>query len=250
MNFPNLPKKQVDKVIIGSDYNAEIYKNIERLGIEPIFTKKSTNVRQGIQNHADLCFCPLENDYFLISDEQTELMEILTQNGYNTEFITEKIGSVYPKDVYLNCVRIGKHIFYNPKTVSSKITDFIKKSGLICVPVRQGYTKCSIAPVSADSFITDDISIGSRGAESGFDVLVISKGDIKLQNFDYGFIGGATGKIAEDKMLITGNAKKISDYDKIKKFLFAHNVELIELTCGAVEDIGSIFPLITNGERT
>ncbi len=244
MNYPNLPTKQVERVVIGADYDPQIYKNIEKLGIEPIFTTKSTNVRRGIQNHADLCFCPLENDYFLLSDEQTALYEKLTEIGYNTEIISDKLTADYPNDVFLNCVRIGKHIFYNPKTVSSEILSFIENKGLISVTVKQGYTKCSIAPVSVDSFITDDISIGSRGAEFGFDVLVINKGDIKLKKFDYGFIGGATGKISEDKILITGNAKKLSDYDKIKKFLFRHNVELIELSDGQVEDIGSIFPLI------
>ncbi len=244
MIYPNLPEKQVNKVIVGADYNPEIYKNLEKLGIEPIFTTKSTNVRQGIQNHADLAICPLTEKDFLVTNEQIKLREKLIRNGYNADFIEKNLQSDYPNDVLLNCVIIGKHIFYNPKTVSSKIRDFVKENGLIEVTVRQGYTKCSIAPVSIDSFITDDISIGSRGDEFGFDVLVINKGDIKLQNFDYGFIGGATGKIAEDKMAITGKADKLSDYDKIMKFLYKHNVELIELTDNCVEDIGSIFPLI------
>ncbi len=244
MIYPNLPEKQVNKVIIGGDYNPEIYKKLEKLGIEPIFITRSTNVRQGIQNHADLAVCPLTSRDFLVTKEQHELRDRLIKNGYNAEFIEENLRSDYPNDVFLNCVIIGKHIFYNPKTVSSKIRDFLKGNGLIEVTVRQGYTKCSIAPVSVDAFITDDISIGSRGDDFGFDVLVIDKGDIKLQNFDYGFIGGATGKIAEDKMVITGKADKLSDYDKIKKFLYKHNVELIELTGDCVEDIGSIFPLI------
>ena len=244
MIYPNLPSKQVNKVIIGANYNPEIYKKLEKMGIEPIFTTKSTNVRKGIQNHADLAVCPLSISDFLITKEQSELREKLIKNGYNAEFIEENLQSDYPNDVLLNCVIIGKHIFYNPKTVSAKIRDFVKENGLIEVTVRQGYTKCSIAPVSVDAFITDDISIGSRGDEFGFDVLVIDKGDIKLQNFDYGFIGGATGKIAEDKMIITGKADKLSDCDKIKKFLYKHNVELIELTNDSVEDIGSIFPLI------
>lgn len=244
MIYPNLPTKQVDRVVIGADYNAEIYKNLEKLGIEPIFTAKSTNVRQGIQNHADLVFCPLTTDKFLLTKEQKLLKTKLINLGYNAVTIDEDLSHDYPNDVFLNCVIIGKYIFYNPKTVSAKIHDFIKNSDLIEVSVRQGYTKCSIAPVSIDSFITDDISIGSRGAEFGFDVLVISKGDIKLQNFDYGFIGGATGKIAEDKIVITGKAEKLSDGDKIKKFLFKHGVELVELTNGEVEDMGSIFPLI------
>ncbi len=244
MLYPHLPEKTVEKVIIGCDYDLEIYKNIEKLGVEPIFTTKSTNVRQGMQNHADLAVCPLDSKTFLLSKEQVALNERLKTLGYNTKFIPEDLSTDYPNDVYLNCVIIGKHIFYNPKTVSSDINDFIRKSSLIPVSVRQGYTKCSITPVTVDSFITDDISIGSRGVEFGFDVLVVGKGDIKLKNFDYGFIGGATGKIAEDKMLITGKAEKLSDCDKIKKFLFEHDVELTEMTNKEVEDIGSIFPLV------
>lgn len=244
MNYPNLPQKQASKVIIGSDYNKEIYNKLEKLGVEPIFTAKSTNVRQGIQNHADLVYCPLNTDYCLISKEHSELQKKLLSFGYKSEFIDEDLGYNYPDDVWLNCVVIGNHIFYNSDTVSRKIREFVKKSDLTEVTVRQGYTKCSIAVVSAHAFITDDISIGSRGAEFGFDTLIINKGDIKLQNFNYGFIGGATGKISEDKMLFTGKLENLSDCVRIKKFLYKHNVEPIELTNGTMEDIGSIFPLI------
>ena len=244
MFYPNLPIKQVEKVIIGADYNPNIYKKLDKLGIEPLFTAKSTNVRQGIQNHADLAVCPLTASKFMLSKEQTQLKSSLISLGYEVFTICEELTADYPNDVFLNCAVIGNHIFYNPKTVSAQIRDFIKNSNLIEATVRQGYTKCSITPVSVDSFITDDISIGSIGAELGFDVLLIDKGDIKLKNFDYGFIGGATGKIAEDKMLITGKAETLSDYDRIKKFLYKHDIELIELTDGCVEDIGSIIPLI------
>ena len=243
MNFPHLPEKQVNKVIIGKGYNEDVYKNLHRLGIEPIFTSESTNVRSGISNHADLCVCPILKNSFLLSKEQVELSEILLENGYKTEFVEENLGYDYPSDVLLNCLIIGKHIIYNPNTVSRKLTDFVKNSDLIEIKVKQGYTKCSITPLTIDSFITDDISIGSRAVEFGFDVLVINKGEIKLKDFNYGFIGGATGKIAEDKLVITGNAEKLFDYDKIKKFLFRKDIELIQLSDGNIEDIGSIFPI-------
>jgi len=243
MFYPHLPDKQVNKVIIGSGYNEEIYINLQKLGIEPILTAKSTNVRSGIRNHADLCVCPLTDNNFLLSKEQVELSDILIKNGCNTSFIDEDLGYDYPSDVLLNCVIIGKHIIYNPQTVSSKIRDFVRKKDLIEVTVRQGYTKCSITPLTIDSFITDDISIGSRAVDFGFDVLVIGKGEIKLKDFNYGFIGGATGKISENKLVITGNAAKLSDYDKIKKFLYKKDIELIQLSDGDVEDIGSIFPI-------
>lgn len=243
MFYPHLPDKQVNKVIIGSGYNEEIYINLQKLGIEPIFTNVSTNVRSGIRNHADLCVCPLTDNNFILSKEQVGLSDVLHENGYNTAFIDENLGYDYPSDVLLNCVVIGKHIIYNPQTVSSKIRDFVQKTDFIEVPVKQGYTKCSITPLTIDSFITDDISIGSRAVDYGFDVLVIDKGEIKLKNFNYGFIGGATGKIAEDKLVITGNAEKLSDYDKIKKFLFKKDIELIQLSGDDIEDIGSIFPV-------
>ena len=243
MKYPHLPEKQVNKVIIGKGYNEAIYKNLHKLGIESVFINECTNVRSGIRNHADLAVCPLIDNIFLLSKEQIDLCDKLLKNGYNTSFIDEDLGFDYPSDVYLNCVIIGKHIIYNPQTVSSKIRDFVKKSDLIEVPVKQGYTKCSITPLTIDSFITDDISIGSRAVEFGMDVLVIDKGDIKLKDFNYGFIGGATGKIAEDKLVITGNAEYLSDYDKIKKFLFKKDIELISLSEGTVDDIGSIIPI-------
>lgn len=243
MIFPHLPEKQVNKVIIGSGYNEEIYKNLQKLGIESVYIKESTNVRSGIRNHADIAVCQLTDNSFLLSKEQVELCKKLRKNGYNATFIDEDLGFDYPSDVYLNCVMIGKHIIYNPDTVSRNITDFVKNSNLIEIKVRQGYTKCSITPLTIDSFITDDISIGSRAVEFGMDVLLIDKGEIKLKDFNYGFIGGATGKIAEDKLLITGNAEKLSDYDKIKKFLFKRDIELISLSDGDVEDVGSIFPI-------
>ncbi len=244
MIYPHLPTKQVNKVIIGKNYSEQIYKNLQKLGIEPVFISESTNVRSGICNHADLAFCPLTAEKCLLSKEQTQLFDILKKAGYKPEFINETLGYNYPQDVFLNCVIIGKHIFYNPDTVSDKITEFIKNSDLIEVAVKQGYTKCSITPTTIDSFITDDISIGSRGAEFGFDVLLINKAEIKLKDFNYGFIGGATGKISENKMAITGRLDKLSDCDRIKKFLFNKDIEIIELTDGVVEDIGSIIPLV------
>lgn len=243
MKFPHLPKKQVNKVIIGNGYNEEIYKSLLNLNIEPIFSARCTNVRSGIHNHADIGVCPLLDNKFLLSKEQYELSEILRKNGYNTEFINENLDFNYPSDVFLNCVIIGKYIIYNPNTVSDKITEYIKNNDLIEIIVKQGYTKCSIAPLTIDTFITDDISIGSRAVEFGMDVLVINKGEIKLKDFNYGFIGGATGKISEDKLVITGNAKKLSDYDKIKNFLYKKDIELISLTNCEIEDIGSIIPV-------
>ncbi len=243
MAFPYLPEKQVKSVILGGGYSPKIYKKLIELGIEPLFSQECTNVLQGIRNHADLGVFQPENGRFFLSKEQKNLSEQLTEIGVFCEFIDEDLTEKYPNDVLLNAAIVGNHIFYNPKTASSKVANFAKESNLIQVHVSQGYTKCSIAPVTFDALITDDISIGSRAKEFGLDVLLINKGDIKLKNFNYGFIGGATGKISADKLVITGKIETLSDSDKIKSFLFKHDVELIELTESQIEDIGSIIPV-------
>lgn len=244
MKLPYLPEKEVKRVIIGHGYNEEIYDNIRKLGIEILFSSECANVLQGIRNHADIGVCQIDSDTFYLSKDEFPLAEKIAKLGFNTQFIDEDLGEKYPSDVYLNCVRVGKHIFFNPKTVSYKIREYINRSGLIEITVPQGYTKCSIAPVSADCIVTDDFSIGYKADDFGFDVLVIGKGDIKLKGFNYGFIGGSTGKISHDKMLITGNVDKLQDGEKIKKFLYNHDVNLIELSEKEVEDVGSIIPIV------
>lgn len=244
MEYANLPKKQVNNVVIGKGYNDVIYEKLEELGITPLFISESTNVRKGISNHADLSFCPLNANKCLLTKEQTDLKNKLNKLGFSSKYIDKKLGYDYPNDVPLNCVIIGKHIIFNPKTASEELLDYSNENNLIEVPVKQGYTKCSIAPVTSNSFITDDVSIGRTARNYGFDVLIIEKGQIKLKNFNYGFIGGATGKIAEDKMVIAGNAELLKDYKNIKSFLFKYDVELISLCESEVEDVGSIFPII------
>ncbi len=244
MEYANLPKNRISKVIIGKGYDNSIYKNLEKLGITPLFISESTNVRKGIHNHADLAFCPLSEKKCLLTKEQATLKTELDKLGIKSSYIENNLGCEYPNDVLLNCVVIGKRIILNPKTVSKEIIEYSRENHLIEIPVKQGYTKCSIAPVTVDSFITDDASIGSIATDYGFDVLIINKGQIKLKNFNYGFIGGATGKIAEDKMVITGKAELLDDYKKIKSFLYKYDVELISLSDSEVEDVGSIFPII------
>lgn len=244
MEYANLPKKQVNRVIIGKGYDDGIYDKLKEMGITPLFISKSTNVRRGIRNHADLSFCPLNTKTCLLTKEQTELKNKLDMLQISSSYIDKNLGYNYPNDVLLNCVIIGEHIIFNPQTVAKELLDYSRENNLIEVPVKQGYTKCSIAPVTVDSFITDDASIGHTARNYGFDVLIIEKGQIKLKDFNYGFIGGATGKIAADKMVIAGNAELLKDYKNIKGFLSKYGVELISLCESEVEDVGSIFPII------
>ena len=79
---------------------------------------------------------------------------------------------------------------------------------------------------------------------AGLDVLKIKKGDVKLQGMNYGFFGGATGKLSPDILAINGQLRYNSDKDIIISFLRNHNVHIVELKSGQVEDIGGVLPLL------
>ena len=73
--------------------------------------------------------------------------------------------------------------------------------------------------------------------------MLVRKGSVKLKGFDYGFIGGCCGKIAEDTVAFCGNLKTHSDWLKIESFMKERGVYPLCLASGELIDIGSILPI-------
>ena len=106
------------------------------------------------------------------------------------------------------------------------------------INVNQGYTRCSTLVINDRAAITSDISIKNALESNGAEVLLISPGNIFLDGFDYGFIGGA-GVSFDGKTVFFGNVKKHPDYEKIRGFCKKYNSKL-EILCEHIPltDIG------------
>jgi len=249
LEIPNLPTGIVSRVIIGENNN-KTKSALQKLGIIVIETTCSTNVHPNVATHADLQFCHLKDDIAVVASEQTILRNLLYDLDFSKVTFCEKsLGDEYPDDVLLNCAFVNDCVIYNPETVSEEILSFIKNSDLTEITVNQGYTKCSVAIVSDNAIITEDVSIASKAAEAGLHVLLIRKGYVKLKGYDYGFIGGCCGKISKDTLAFNGDIKLHPDYKEINKFLKAHKVKPYSLFKGELEDIGSIIPLMQISRR-
>ena len=159
--------------------------------------------------------------------------------GFDVQVLDTPLGDKYPADVPLNAALFGNYAILNPKTVCKNI-DF---SGRSLIPVRQGYTKCSVVPVTESAIITDDVSIASAAQKSGLAVLLVSKGDVALPGREYGFIGGCCGLIAPDTMLFNGSLSFHRDGEKIRAFLSSFGVRAEETGDFQLTDIGSILTL-------
>lgn len=149
-------------------------------------------------------------------------------------------NSTYPGDCAYNVAKVGKKVIGNLEYTDSVIKKIYTELGFRLINVKQGYTKCNLCVIDDNSVITEDEGLYRRLAEEGFDVLKIPSGEIKLKNFDNGFIGGASGYVANKKLAFCGDISKCSYYENVKHFINSKGIDIIFLLQTAPEDFGSI----------
>ncbi len=149
----------------------------------------------------------------------------------------------YPDDVLLNGAVVGKDIICNREHFSQNIIRFAESNDYRIINVKQGYAKCNIALVSEKdkAVITEDAGIAETLRNYSYDVLKLDCHCVKLFPYEYGFIGGASGKLSENILAFTGRIEEHAEYDRIRRFCNKYEVEPISLSDEPLYDYGSIF---------
>lgn len=248
VNEPNLP---IDcaAVIYGQKYGKDLAKSLESLHIENILLPDNPNIDPRLAGHADLSLLHTGGERLYLAPylKEHSFAEELRTRGALLHFSELQQDRDYPADAQLNVCIMGKHVICNPKTAAARIVEHLTKLGdRTCIPVRQGYSRCAVCTVDADSIITADRGIATSAEENGLHVLLIRPGYIRLDGFLYGFIGGASFKLAHDKLAFTGNLDAHPDREKILGFLAERGIQAVFLTREPAFDIGSAIPIFEN----
>lgn len=243
VHTPNLPTAQVKCVVIAGESNI-INESLNKLSIKVLNCETNPSLENSINNHADMLVYHFGDIGIILSSEQTFLFNDLSILKYSVKYTKSIIKSPYPNDVYLNAARLGKYLICNPKLVAREILAAAEYDGLKIISVNQGYSKCSICVINELSIITDDRGIAHACESKGINTLLISKGSIKLNGHNYGFIGGCTGLIDKNRLAFCGNINKHKDYNQILNFLNKHGIEPVNLYEGDLLDIGGILPIM------
>ncbi len=148
-------------------------------------------------------------------------------------------GAEYPDDCAYNAARIGNNVIGNLKFIDREIIRIYESMNMNFINVKQGYTKCGTCIVGDNAAITEDKGIFKALTENGVDTLKINVGEVVLDGFEYGFIGGATG-LADKNLVFCGDISKHSDYSAVKNFLSKHEVDIINLLQTKIHDYGSL----------
>lgn len=241
MKFVRIPGNPVNaaKVLVAQNTPSGVLKGLKKLNIEPVFGAKTNFEVEAVRCHIDTQIVHIGGNRFVAMPQLAEYYKSVL-NG--AEIISGKSrgqGS-YPDDAAYNVANTGKFAICN-----LKYTDKVVLDNLTCdtVNVPQGYAKCSVCIVDENSVITEDAGIARSLERYNIDVLKISAGDVKLDGMDYGFLGGASGKLSENILAFTGDIATHRDFEKIVKFCQGKNVTPVSLCEGPLTDIGSIIPV-------
>lgn len=212
----------------------EIKNNLSKFG--NVIASAQTNIEDiSVSTHPDMqihfvndstAFCsPSLFEYY------TERMpQYITLNKGDLE-----IGRTYPLNCAYNIARIGRFVICNTKYADKKILRYYSENNYTIINVKQGYSKCNICPITDNKFITEDAGIYKTVKETDEIIPIYKKvGDVCLNGFDYGFIGGATGQF-DNNILFTG--KPSPDLIQI---IEDNNKNVISLSNDKMLDLGSI----------
>lgn len=150
----------------------------------------------------------------------------------------------YPADIAYTVARAGQYAICLPKQTDAVLLETLKHNGLKVLPVQQGYAKCNVCMVDDNAILTSDAGITKAARRAGMDVLQIQTGHITLPGYAYGFIGGASGKLPDGRIVFCGDVTLHPNFLEIDAFCCAHHVAYVYLPGTPLVDFGSVLPVL------
>ncbi|WP_348521806.1 DUF6873 family GME fold protein [Clostridium sp. BJN0001] len=219
--------------------------NLKKLNLKIIKVPKCDTLYNAISSHPDIQLSVIKNgkSYKLIiqKDMKYDFLKDLENNNIKYSLSSSSLKEKYPSDIILNAL-ITKDIFvHNIKYTDNTLLRSIDNREIL--NVNQGYTNCSVLKVSDNAFITSDLGIYNVLSSKNMDVLLLPFGDIILEDFEYGFIGGCGGLISKNEIVFFGTLQKYKYKDKVLDFLSKFKVTPIYLDNCKLKDRGGIITI-------
>ncbi len=228
----HLPDKKVKALICGN--NSEITKLLSECGAEVITLSDDKRLPRAIMSHADIQCCYMGDGLIFTTNQHL-------RQACEAQLIDEIPSDSYPGDCLLNCFVLNG-VLVTGKHCSKSVLRYAERNSIEIKFVNQGYAKCSTAIVSNDAIITADKTI-AKALENHCNVLMIEQGNIRLDGYNYGFIGGVCGKLSLNELAFYGNPYKHPDGRSMISFIEANNCEVISLCNGELVDFGGFIPI-------
>lgn len=225
------------KIIIDSRMRNEEKECLKKYG-ELIEIECQNSVYDEISAHPDIFFCKINNQIF-------QAPNLKLKTNLDTIVGSGAVGACYPADVRYNICQIGKKVIHNFKYTDATIKQYIDKTKLKKINIKQGYSKCSISVTSENSCITSDEGIYKTLQKENIEVLLLKNEIIHLLDKNKnmskmnGFIGGSSCVI-ENKFILFGDSEKLVEKRNLIEFLKKQKLELVDFKNLPIIDYGGV----------
>lgn len=210
-------------------------------GYDVIKVSPSPYLAPPVASHPDMLFFAArgrlvcEKRYYEANRETAE--RIAERGGLEIVTADEILSEEYPRDVLFNAAPIGNKLVCSLSSVSSAVKGLYLDSEII--NVKQGYAKCASLTVGKGGIVTADPSIAKKAEDTGLSVLRLKENRVRLDGYDCGFIGGASGDDGEH-ILFCGDLNRHPEGELIAEFCRRHHREPISLSDGELYDYGTL----------
>ncbi len=223
------------RCFVSSLITDEIENNFKILNCSVIKLPPYSRLPDPVSTHPDMLINILPNNKILTYGEYYRQNRVLFDN-LEYEIITEENipQNKYPYDIALNALQLGNKIIGRIDMTSNHILKNYPEQ----IKTNQGYARCSVCKIDENNIITADESI-SAAVSSFANVTMIKYGYIKLNGYDYGFIGGACGKL-KNSIVFFGNINTHPDSKKITASIERCGCDIICIKNGELYDYGGI----------
>ena len=221
--------------IVDRNMRQSCIENLKKIESEIFFSKDCEWVYKPVNTHPDLQIHFADKDLAFVPPELFEYYRSILPDYIKIKIGNKSLGGTYPDNVAYNIARVGEYVVANVKYADENILDYYRDNNFKIINIRQGYAKCNIC-TDGKSVVTEDEGIYKKLTENGIETMLISAGGVKLENFPYGFIGGASG-YAQNKILFCGDA---DGGNEISEFFNKNSTEILSLDKENLTDYGSV----------
>lgn len=227
-------------VVMDRSAPIELFQFFHEKGYQIVESCHIPQLYPAVRTHPDMQLCRINANTFISAPDcytyyQTAMPNCKIIKG------ERPIACVYPGDAAYNAAVYGKIAFHSENCIDPVVKQYFLGNDIHFIPVKQGYSKCNTCFLSETSLITSDHSIQKEAEKWGIQVLKIQNSPkIELKEFAYGFIGGATGRLSSDELIVCGDIKIHPDYQAIHSFCYKNRVKITSAYRGSIIDIGSI----------
>ncbi|NLJ57858.1 MAG: hypothetical protein GX339_03330 [Tissierellia bacterium] len=242
---PYIPNQNPRYVIIDYRASEEILNYLRKLNIQPIKTIKCTDLQEPVDGHPDMVIHPIDFETFIVAPNVYDYYRnVLDHKGIKVIKGGKTLSRNYPEDIAYNVARIGRYAVHNTQHTDQLLKYYLEEAGIELIHVNQGYTKCSVATISENKTLTSDFLIHETLISYNIESMYIDPKIVRLEGYNYGFIGGCTGLINDKIFLSTGKIFDENISFSLKEFVQSSGYVYDEASNQQITDLGTLIPII------